>query len=158
MTSIFKQSMAFHSLMQRAQSFHDFFFFTMRTLTTGSVMHCCLNSNCLSMLLWIHKQQQSPLVVLTTSSGPRLLHSPSLVAIGLSAWYETQPPIGWHHPFVVGWSWYTLGLPQLQWIVGSSDWWEFPPFFRDHWQSPCTALTAGKLPAVMAVQGDCETV
>ena len=30
------------------------------------------------------------------------------------------------------------------WIWGSCDRWEFPPFCRGHWQSPCTALTAGK--------------
>ena len=29
-------------------------------------------------------------------------------------------------------------------IIGSSDQWEFPPFFRPQWQSLCTALTAGK--------------
>ena len=70
----------------------------------------------------------------------------------------TWPPTGWHHPFVIGWSKYRLGLPQSQWIVGSCDWWEFPLFLRGHWQSPCTALMAGKLPAVRAVQGDCERV
>ena len=32
----------------------------------------------------------------------RLLHSSSLVVVGLSMGYETWPPIGWHHPFVVG--------------------------------------------------------
>ena len=32
----------------------------------------------------------------------KLLHSPSLVAIGLSVGYETWPPIGWHHAFVIG--------------------------------------------------------
>ena len=32
----------------------------------------------------------------------------------------------------------------LQWIMGSCDRWEFPQFFnRSHWQSPCTAQTAG---------------
>ena len=35
-----------------------------------------------------------------------------------------------------------LGLPQLQCIMGSREWWEFPPFSKDHWQCPCTALTA----------------
>ena len=35
---------------------------------------------------------------------------------------------------------------------------EFPPPHRSHWQSPCTALTAGYLPAVRAVQGDRERV
>ena len=32
----------------------------------------------------------------------RLLHSPSLVVIGLYVGYETWPGIGWHHPFVIG--------------------------------------------------------
>ena len=36
---------------------------------------------------------------------------PSLVAVGLSVGYETWPPIGWHHPFVIGWSKDRLGLP-----------------------------------------------
>ena len=35
-----------------------------------------------------------------------LLHSPSLVSIRLSKGYETWPQIGWHHPFVIGWSKY----------------------------------------------------
>ena len=74
----------------------------------------------------------------------RLLHSPSLVALGLSVGYETWLPIGWHHTFVINWSKYRFRLPQMQWIVGSNDWLEFLPFFRGHWQSPCTALTAGK--------------
>ena len=88
----------------------------------------------------------------------RLVPSPSLVAVGLSMEYETWSPIDCDHPFVIGCSKYRLGLPQLWWIGGSCDQGEFPPFFRGHWQSPCTALTAGKLPAVMAVEGDCETV
>ena len=37
-----------------------------------------------------------------------------------------------------------LGLSHLQSILGSHHRWEFPPFFNDHWQSPCAALTAGK--------------
>ena len=54
----------------------------------------------------------------------RLLNSPSLVAIGLSVGYETWPPIGWHHAFVIDWSKYRLGLPSaplhygLTWPVG----------------------------------------
>ena len=54
----------------------------------------------------------------------RLIHSPSWVAIGLSVGYETRPPIGWHHPFVIGWSKDRLGLPSaplhygLTWPVG----------------------------------------
>ena len=88
----------------------------------------------------------------------RLLHSPNRVAVGLSVGYETCPPIGWHHPFVIHWSKCKLRLPQSQCIVGSQDLWEFLTFFSGLWQSPCTALTAGNLPAVSAVQGDCERV
>ena len=42
--------------------------------------------------------------------------------------------------------WSRLGLSHLQSIVGSHHRWQFPPFFNDHWQSPCTAPTAGKCP------------
>ena len=88
----------------------------------------------------------------------RLLHSPSLVASGLSVGYATWTPTGWHHPLVTVWSKYGLGLPQSQWIVGSCDRWEFPIF--GHWQSPWTALiyNGRQMPAVKAVQGDCERV
>ena len=54
----------------------------------------------------------------------RLLDSLSLVALGLSVGYETWPPIGWHHAFVIGWSKYRLGLLSselhygLTWPVG----------------------------------------
>ena len=68
----------------------------------------------------------------------RLLHSPSLVVLGLLVRCKTWPTIGWHHPFVMCWSKYRLGWHQSQWI----DHWKFPPFFRGHWQSSCTALTA----------------
>ena len=72
--------------------------------------------------------------------------------------HETWPLNGWHHPFVIGWSKYKLGLLQSPWIVGSHDQREFSPFFRGHWQSTSTAPTAGNLPAIRAVQGECETV
>ena len=39
----------------------------------------------------------------------------------------------------IGW-----GMPPSQWILGSCDRWEFPAFFIGYWQSPYTALTAGK--------------
>ena len=38
----------------------------------------------------------------------------------------------------IGWDYKT------QWIVGSQNQYEFPPFFKCHWQSPSTALKAGK--------------
>ena len=72
----------------------------------------------------------------------RLLHSSSLVAIGLSVGYEICPPIGWHQAL------WLVGL-NIDWdcpvphrIMGSHDQWEFPLFFRPQWQYPCTALTA----------------
>ena len=49
----------------------------------------------------------------------RLLNSLSLTAVGLSLGCETWLPFGWYHPMVIGWYEYRLGLPQLQWIVGS---------------------------------------
>ena len=83
----------------------------------------------------------------------RLLHSPSLVAIGLSKEYETWFPIlaGITLLWLVGLNidWDCL-VPQC--IIGVCDQWEFPLFFRPQWQSLGTALTAG------AVQGDCEIV
>ena len=61
----------------------------------------------------------------------RLWHSPSLVAVGLLLEYETWPLIGWHHPFVIGWSkyrlreassaghsWYAAVHCGLVWLVG----------------------------------------
>ena len=90
---------------------------------------------------------------------PRLLHSPSLVVIGLSLGYETWPPIRWYPPFVIDWSMNIC----WDWLHCNGwwacDWWEFAPFFvRPSWQSPCTALMAGNLPAIRAVQGDCGRV
>ena len=73
----------------------------------------------------------------------RLLHSLSRVAVGLSVGCETWPQIDWHYLFVIDCSKYCMGLPHLQWIVNSHDWWEFPLFFRGHWQSSCTAPSAG---------------
>ena len=51
-----------------------------------------------------------------------------------------QPPDGKHHSFVIGWSKYMF---MSQCIVGSRDWWEYTPLSKGHWQSICTALTAG---------------
>ena len=45
-------------------------------------------------------------------------------------------------------------LPCALWLQRSSDWHSFYTVS----QSLCTALTAGKLPAVRAVQGDCQWV
>ena len=56
---------------------------------------------------------------------------------------------------VIGWSKYRLGTPHLNYWV---DWPVGIPIFQRPLTVPCTALTAGKLPAVSAVQGDCESV
>ena len=83
-----------------------------------------------------------------------MLHSPNLLAIGLSARSETWPPIGWHHPFVISWSKYRLGLPSaplhygLMWPVwipaeNSSgrvqcpDWSQVSAIHADHWWICC---------------------
>ena len=71
------------------------------------------------------KEDNLPVKVsIWTHVSHRLLHSPNLVAIGLPVGYETWPPIGWHHPFVIGWSKDRLGFPSaplhygLTWPVG----------------------------------------
>ena len=66
-------------------------------------------------------------------SNYRLLHSPSLVAIGLLVGYERWPPIG-----LVGLNidWDCL-VPHC--IMGSRDKWEFLSLFRPHSQSLCIA-------------------
>ena len=51
----------------------------------------------------------------------RLLHSPILVAIGLSVGQETWPPVRWHHPFVIGLSEDRLRLPR-----GPLHYWHMP--------------------------------
>ena len=70
------------------------------------------------------------------------------MVIGLSVGCEIWPPIGWHHPFVICWSRYRLGLSQLQCIVGPHDQLEFHLFSRSLTfplpRAPCTALMEGK--------------
>ena len=86
----------------------------------------------------------------------RLLHSPSLVAIGLLVGYETWPPIGWHHAFVIGWSKDRLGLPSAHCIYGLT----WPVGIPTVLQTPVTVpshyLNDRQLPVVGAVEGDCE--
>ena len=93
----------------------------------------------------------------------RLLNSPNLAQVGLSARYETWPLIGWcYHLY----DWYLiidLGRPKLhrilgnlQYIVGSCDRWElyhFPKATDSHLNN-----ANGSLPAVGVVWVDCEQV
>ena len=85
--------------------------------------------------------------------GYRLLHSPSLVSIGLSVGYETWPAIGWYHAFVIGWSKYRLGLPSvplyygLTWPVG------IPTIFQTPVTVPLHSRNGRQMPVVRAVQG-----
>ena len=93
----------------------------------------------------------------------RLLQSPSLVAVGLSVRYETWPPIGCHHPVVIGSSKCNirLGMPQSQSVLCSGDRWKFLPSFNATDRGLTVSLhstNSTKMPAVRAVQGDCETV
>ena len=73
----------------------------------------------------------------------RLLKSPSLVTIGLSVGYKTRPAISWHHPFVIGWSKYSLGLPSaplhygLTWPVGIPTVFQTPVTFPLHSPNRC---------------------
>ena len=88
----------------------------------------------------------------------RLLHSPSLVAVGLSSGCETWPPIGWHHPFVIGWSKDRWALPSaplhygFTWSVG------IPNVFQTPVTVPLHCPNGRQLPAVWAVQRDCDRV
>ena len=79
--------------------------------------------------------------------GHKLLHSLSLLAMGLSVCQ-----LGKRHGLQLAGIilWWLVGL-NIAWncqvlhcIMGSCDQWGFPPFFRPQWQSLCTALTAGK--------------
>ena len=66
------------------------------------------------------------------------------MVIELSVGYETWPPLGWNHPFVIGWSKDRLGLPSAplhygpMWPVG------IPIVFQTPVTVPLHSLTAGK--------------
>ena len=90
----------------------------------------------------------------TDRAADRLLHTHSLVVVGLSVGYETWPPIGWQHPFVIGWSKYRLGLPSaplrygLIWPVG------IPTVFQTPVTVPLHSPNGRQMPAIRAVQWD----
>ena len=71
------------------------------------------------------------------------------MVIGLSVGYETWPPIGWHHPFVIGWSKYRLGLPSaplhygLTWPVGIPTVFQTPVTVTLHGLTACKCLPLG---------------
>ena len=105
----------------------------------------------------ISTNEQSPTIGFMEPLANRLLHR-TLLAVRLSVGCGIWPQIGWIHPLVIGWSKYRLRKTSSALNFGSCDWWEFPPIFTAHWQSPCTGLTAGNLPIVSAMQEDCERV
>ena len=82
--------------------------------------------------------------MLQVPSRSRLLHSPCLVVVGLSVGYEIWFPIGWFARCVISLSKYRLGISShvvhcgCMWLMGIFT------VFKGHWQSPCTALMAGK--------------
>ena len=80
----------------------------------------------------------------------RLLHSPNLFTVGQSVYGKFKnmlriPTSPMHF------SWLTMHYG-FMWLVG------IQTILKGYWQSLCTALMAGNLPAIRAVQGDCETV
>ena len=86
---------------------------------------------------------------------PRLLRSSSLVTAGLSEDVRCGV-IYWLSNWLAGVYWWNstefgLNLYASCCHVTDGDF----RCFKGNWQSPCTALTAGNLPAVKAVQGDC---
>ena len=89
---------------------------------------------------------------------PRLLHSPKLVVLAVSEGYETWPPVGWHHSFVIGWSKYRLGYPSdplhygFMWSV------RIPTIIHTPTTVPLPSPKGRQMPALRAVQGDCERV
>ena len=100
----------------------------------------------LIVLIWVDPNQLSIQVICLSSLAlwDWLLHSPGLVVIELAVGYEAWYPLGWHHPlWLAGLNidWECLGL---QCIIGQCAWCQFLPFFKGHWQSPCTSQIAGK--------------
>ena len=83
---------------------------------------------------------------------------PPWVAIGLSLRYETQPPIGWYHHFVIGWSKYWLALPSAPVHYGLRGSVGIPNVFQTQVTVPLHSPNSRQLPAVRVVQGDCERV
>ena len=88
----------------------------------------------------------------------RLLHNPNLAAIGLSVGYETWPSIAWHHTFVIGLWKYRLGLPQSAMDCGLKIPVGIPTILQRPLTVPLHSPNGRLLPAVRAVQGDCERV
>ena len=88
----------------------------------------------------------------------RLLHSLSLVAVGLSVGYETWPPIGWNRPFEISWSTCRLELPcvpkhyRLTWSMG------IYTVLQRPLTVPLHSPNGKQMPAVRAVKRDCERV
>ena len=105
-----------------------------------------IHTNSIQMVRWFYRQQDIRHFA-QASMYSRQLHNPNLVVIGLSKGYDTWPPIGWHCPFVIVWSKYSLGKPSaplhygVTWPVG------IPTVFETPVTVPlviCTALTTGK--------------
>ena len=82
----------------------------------------------------------------------RLLHSPILLAIGLSLEYETWPSVA-----DITLLWLAGKIPLLQRIMGSSGRLEFTPS-KKPLTVPLRSPYGRQMPAVRAVQGDCERV
>ena len=80
-----------------------------------------------------------------------------LVAKRLYMMLETWPPIGWHHPFVIGWSKY-IGIakcPLHYWLTWPM---RIPRVFQTPEAVSLHSPNGRPMPCFKAVQGDCERV
>ena len=63
---------------------------------------CWTNGCQIGLVLYQGRPNETYYMVLTRGLEIRLLHTPGLVATGLSVGCETWPPTGWNHPFGIG--------------------------------------------------------
>ena len=76
--------------------------------------------------LWVSVARQSKALLRSKSH----ISSPNLMALGMSMGYETWPPIGCYHAFVIGWSKYRLGLPSVPLHCGLTSQADIPTTFQ----------------------------
>ena len=128
-------------------------YFQWNTAKSLPLTTCCLRiQHCSTVWHWL----LNSLPAVAAGMGEiRLLHSLSLVAVGLSMGYETWLRIGWHHPFMIGWCKYRLGLPHVTMHFGLM---EISTVFQGLLTVLLYSPNGRQKPAVRAVQGDCEIV
>ena len=75
-------------------------------------------------------------------------------SVGYGAWSLT----GWHHHFMIDWSRYRLGLPGVAMHYGFMQPVGIPTVFCKALTVPLHSPNGRQMPAIKAVQGDCERV